>query len=85
MNLDDVKYRRCDCGKSYGLAHWIPQKINSQNFGPKPDEFKRHKNRRCACCIRKEIAMVSHVLKGEVMTREARARCAKLQKMLGGE
>jgi len=83
MTLDEVHNIRCECGKSYPPAHWIPQKINAQNFGPKPDRFKKHKNMRCACCIRKEIHDLSKVKEGEHMTREAKARVARLKKLLG--
>jgi len=51
MKLDKVKYARCDCGKSYPLAHCIiGQKTGSGK--PRADRYIAHKNMACVPCLR---------------------------------
>jgi len=55
MTLDQVKYARCHCRKSYPLAHWKQQKYLHDGERRRPDEYVKHNNIACVPCLRKEL------------------------------
>ena len=73
MKLDKVKYARCDCGKSYPLAHCI---IGTKTGSGKtrPDNFIAHKNVACVPCLRKAKMKIERASKGRPTTAEESAK-----------
>jgi len=68
MKLEQVKYTRCDCGKSYPLAHCIiGQKTGSGK--PRADRYIAHKNVACVPCLRKAKMKIERASKDRPMTQ----------------
>jgi len=70
MNLSEIRYRQCECGKSFPLAHWIE----------KQDRYVMHNNELCSPCMRKYI---QHILsRNRLLTDGERKRISEFRKML---
>jgi len=73
MKLDKVKYARCDCGKSYPLAHCIIG-TKTGSGETRPDKYIAHKNEACVPCLRHAKFRIEANSKNRPTTAEESAR-----------
>jgi len=83
MKLEKVKYSKCkECGRGYPLAHAIPVAESDLRWSKEvtPTTFKKHSNKICASCIKKELKTVQNgVLQWKIK------RAQELRGMLGNQ
>ena len=70
MNLNEIKYRQCECGKSFPLAHWLEE----ENI------YVMHDNESCSPCMRKHMHYI--LSRKRLLTDEERKRISEFRKML---
>jgi len=82
MKLSEVKYKKCKCGRSYPMAHWIkpsPEVIIKE----RPDEYVAHRNPICNPCARRFIEkLYKKRMRGSKLSADDVARQRKLERMV---
>lgn len=52
VELDDIKYARCKCGRSYPLASFVPPTKAFAGKNRPADTYEAHQNTMCQPCLR---------------------------------
>jgi len=82
MKLNEIKYRRCNCGISFTLAHWKPNKYLNDGQPRLPDNFVRHNNIACSPCLRKSLERLDSIAKRRNLTDDEMHKAGMIQAML---
>jgi len=75
MKLEDVKYTRCSCGRSYPLAH-CKVGVPTGSGRMQADRYIKHKNQKCVPCLRNAFLKIeSAATRRELTDAEIEKRC----------